>query len=46
MTRTEVADGVIKICFAFNKLKAFKFDAEIKKTLFKFHVDNFQEMFF
>ena len=34
MTRTQVADDVIKICFAFSKLKEFKFDAEIKKTFF------------
>ena len=34
MTRTEVADGVINICFVFSKLKEFKFDAEIKKTFF------------
>ena len=30
----------------FSKLKAFKFDEKIKKTFFKFHVDNFREMFF
>ena len=31
VTTTQVADDVIKICFAFSKLKEFKFDAEIKK---------------
>ena len=29
------ANGVNKICFAFNKLKLFKFDAEINSTFFK-----------
>ena len=46
VTRTQVADDVIKICFAFSKLKEFKFDAEIKKTFFRFCVDNFREMLF
>ena len=41
-----VADDVINICFAFSKLREFKFDAEIKKTFFRFCVDNFREMLF
>ena len=44
--RTEVADGVINICFAFNKRKEFKFDAEIEKTFLKFYVDIFRETYF
>jgi len=40
------ANGVNKICFAFNKLKVFKFDAEINSIFFKFFVDNFKEVVF
>ena len=36
VTRSQIADDVIKICFAFSKVKEFKFNEEIKKALFRF----------
>ena len=40
------AEVVTKIFLAFNKLKVFKFDAEINSTFFKLRVDNFNGVVF
>jgi hypothetical protein len=41
-----MADGVNKICLAFNKLNVFKFDAKINSTFLIFCVANFNGLLF
>jgi len=41
-----IADGVSIICFAFNKLYVFKFEAEINSTFLIFCVDSFKDVVF